>query len=89
MRNNIQLGMLLIRNYGLMGLKSLEDKKLHIYGLIEDKKLHIIGRVDLFCLFVLILNVPVNNFSIMIVPWVCLQFVIVVFPDHTQLLFLQ
>ena len=22
------------------------------------------------------------------VPWVCLQFVIVVFPDHTQLLFL-
>ena len=23
------------------------------------------------------------------VPWVCLQFVIVVFPDHTQLLFLQ
>ena len=23
------------------------------------------------------------------VPWVCLQFVIVVFPDHTHLLFLQ
>ena len=23
------------------------------------------------------------------VPWVCLQFVIVVFPDHTQLLFLN
>ena len=24
----------------------------------------------------------------LVVPWVCLQFVIVVFPDHTQLLFL-
>ena len=23
----------------------------------------------------------------LVVPWVCLQFVIVVFPDHTQLLF--
>ena len=23
------------------------------------------------------------------VPWVCLQFMIVVFPDHTQLLFLK
>ena len=25
----------------------------------------------------------------LVVPWVCLQFVIVVFPDHIQLLFLQ
>ena len=26
---------------------------------------------------------------ILAVPWVCLQFVIVIFPDHTQLLFLR
>ena len=25
----------------------------------------------------------------LVVPWVCLQFVIVVFPDHTRLLFLS
>ena len=38
----------------------------------------------MFCLFILILYVPGNSFSIMSVPWVCLQFVIVVFPDHTH-----
>ena len=30
----------------------------------------------------------INVWLFLTIPWVCLQFVIVVFPDHTQLLFL-
>ena len=43
--------------------------------------------VALFCLSSWCLVIVVWLFLTM--PWVCLQFVIVVFPDHTHLLFLK
>ena len=43
--------------------------------------------VALFCLSSWCLVIVVRLFLTM--PWVCLQFVIVVFPDHTHLLFLK
>ena len=48
----------------------------------------VMGKKELFALFSLsswCLMVVVRLF--LVVPWVCLQFVIVVFPNHTQLLF--
>ena len=50
----------------------------------------LMGKIELFALLSLsswYLVMVVWLF--LAVPWVCLRFVIVVFPDHTHLLFLQ
>ena len=44
--------------------------------------------VGCFALIVFLCFVTVNGWCIFLyIPWVCLQCVIVIFPDHTQLLF--
>ena len=51
----------------------------------------LMGKRELFFFFLLNLSswcLVMVEWLFLAVPWVCLQFVIVVFPDHIQLLFL-
>ena len=49
--------------------------------LIGKRELVALLRLPSWCLVIIV-------WIFLAVPWVCLQFVIVVFPDHTNLLFL-
>ena len=50
--------------------------------LIGKRKLVALLSLSSWCLMIVV-------WFLLVVPWVCLQFVIVVFPDHTHLLFLN
>ena len=54
------------------------------FAIILLGKRELIGflRLSSWCLVI-------DEWLFLVVPWVCLQFVIVVFPDHTHLLFLR
>ena len=49
--------------------------------LVETRELIALLSLSSWCLVIVV-------WLFLAVPWVCLQFVIVVFPDHTDLLFL-
>ena len=50
--------------------------------LVGKRELVAFLRLSLWCLVIVV-------WLFLVVPWVCLQFVIVVFPDHPHLLFLN
>ena len=49
--------------------------------LVGKRELVALLNLSTWCLVIVV-------WLFLVVPWVCLQFVIVVFPDHTHLLFL-
>ena len=49
----------------------------------------LMGKRDLVALLIVFLVSRDCVWLFLAVPWLCLQFVIVVFPDHNQLLFLE
>ena len=53
-----------------------------VFAIILMGKRELVALLGLSCLCLVIVV-----WLFLAVPWICLQFVIVVFPDHTQLLF--